>query len=51
MHRKLALKLEDLSVESNEIIFGDDAAYASIIWLTNTEPVSGDCSRPTICCA
>lgn len=53
MHRKLALNLEDLSVESMDIMFSlDDTAYAgSVIIRTNTEPISDDCSRPTICCA
>ncbi|WP_420126158.1 hypothetical protein [Longimicrobium sp.] len=53
MHRKLALNLEDLSVESLDVVFEPEVtAYAgSIIIRTNTDPVSGDCSRPTICCA
>lgn len=53
MHRKLSLNLDDLNVESLDVAFEPDvAAYAgSVIIRTNTEPISGDCSRPTICCA
>ncbi len=52
MERKLELKLEDLTVESTDIIFSaDDAGYAaSIIIRTNTDPVPGR-TAPTNCCA
>jgi hypothetical protein len=53
MQRKLALNLDELTVESLDVVFEPEvAAYAgSVIIRTNTEPISGDCSRPTICCA
>jgi hypothetical protein len=53
MHRKLALDLDDLNVDSLDVVFEPEvAAYAgSIIIRTNTEPISDNCSSPTICCA
>lgn len=53
MRRKLALNLDELNVETTEIVFTlDEAAYAgSVIIRTNTEPISDRCTAPTHCCA
>ena len=52
IHRKLALNLEDLSVESTDVVFDlEYADYAeSVLIRTNTEPCP-ERTSPTHCCA